>query len=105
MGFSEDLRRRLTGGKVSLRAIARQVGIGHGLLSLASRGLCPFPVRHVERLADALKLTGTEREVFIVAACLDNAHPILRAYVERLKTGAHTSSKANLGVRQIPRPR
>jgi hypothetical protein len=68
-----------------MRAVARRVGIGHALLSLAARGRCPFPIRHIERLADALELSKAEREAFIVAACLDRAHPVLRAYVERLE--------------------
>ena len=93
MSFGEDLRRRLSGGKVSLRAVARRVGVGHGLLSLASRGRCPFQLRHVEKLADALELAGAEREAFIVAACLSNAHPVLRTYVERLEAGSTTEPK------------
>ncbi len=89
---------------MSLRTVARRVGIGHGLLSLASRGLCPFPVRHVELLADALELAGTEREAFIVAAALETAHPVFRAYVERLEAGSPTRSRTSRGQRTT-RPR
>ena len=92
--FAENLRERLASQGRSLRAAARSTGMDYAFLSRVVRGLCPFPAKHAEAMAETLGLTGNDREQFIVDACLESAPPPLRAYVAKLQEFQVTAKPA-----------
>mgnify|MGYP006935495509 CR=1 FL=1 len=70
---------------MSVAAFARLVGVRPPYVFQVIKGSCPLAAPQIDRWADALKLAGEEREVFIVAAWLIRTPPLVREYVEGLR--------------------
>src|SRR5687768_15063845 len=66
-------------------SFARAVGLSRKTINNFVRGNVVIPLRHVEAFADALRLTGTEREVFITEVHLTHATPRIREEFRRMQ--------------------
>jgi transcriptional regulator with XRE-family HTH domain len=66
--FGALLTRLLEARGISLRAWARTVGMGSSFAYKLKAGERVPPAPKIERMADALKLTGADRTAFIDAA-------------------------------------
>lgn len=89
--FADFLRQRILTRYASLRAFVRAAesqrseDVAVAYLSKVLRGRKPPPLDRIEAWAEALALTGAERETFIEDAHLAHATPVVQALVERLR--------------------
>lgn len=86
--FGPILRRHLKAAPLSVAAFARLVGVRPPYIFQVIKGVCPLAARQIDRWADALALTGEDREAFIISAWLLRTPPMVRTYVGRLKDAA-----------------
>jgi transcriptional regulator with XRE-family HTH domain len=83
--FGQYLERLLEKRGLSGSAFARKVGISTSFLRWTMVGQKPVPGPRIDAWADALDLTGRERDRFVEAAWLTHAPPFVVALVKRLR--------------------
>lgn len=85
-----DLIARLASERgLSLRAVALRAGMDPSYLNRVRHRERPLPIDRVERLADALGLSGDERTAFIEQAHLDIVPDFVRKLIETLRAELH----------------
>jgi hypothetical protein len=82
--FGPILRQHLASAPLTVAAFARLVGVRPPYVHQVLKGSRPLAGRQIDRWADALALTGEDRQAFTVAAWLMRTPPTVRAYVGRL---------------------
>lgn len=71
----------------SVAAFAKRLGVTPPYVFQIIKGDTNIPVSKVEKWADALKLTGKEREQFLEAAYLTHCPPYIQDLVRKFRTG------------------
>jgi len=83
--FGTYLEELLADRKLTARQFGKKVDVIATFLSKVMMGTRPVPVRRIEDWADALKLSGNERERFLELAWLTHTPVYIRELVKRLR--------------------
>ena len=84
--FGKLLAQHLKRRRLPARGFALKVGVGTSFLRYVMLGVKPVPPKRIEAWADALELTGEQRERFVEEAWLSHCPKFVKALVGQLRS-------------------